>query len=184
MYGCSPTNMPASYMQTDKALKERVFPMMFDRMSNHFNFHGSSFIVHKSKESTGRVVVWREFQLTNSFTCEASFCGPSQGYFKGYHFNIQMLLDMGRDFCKTLAVYSESDQTYFKQILNELHYDYSIQQQEAFTNKISDEITGGEGKTNRRKGKSKADRQKSEIYVHGMSAEISKVPKAKNKKVI
>ena len=91
---------------------------------------------------------------------------------------------MGRDFCKTLAVYSEGDQAYFRQILNELHYDYALQQQEAVTNKINDEVMG-EGRPNKRKGKTKADRQKSEIIVHGMSAEISKAPiqKTKNKKV-
>lgn len=50
---------------------------MYDRLSANFNFNGSSFVIHKSKESTGRVVMWREFQLINSFTCEASFCGPS-----------------------------------------------------------------------------------------------------------
>jgi hypothetical protein len=79
--------------------------------------------------------MWREFQLINSFTCEASFCGPSQGFYKGHHFSIQMLLDMGRDFCKTLAVYSEQDMSCYRQILNELHYDFAMQQTEASTNK-------------------------------------------------
>ena len=94
--------------------------MMFDRLGNNFNFQGSSFTVHKAKESTGRVVIWREFQLINSYTCEASFCGPSQGMFKGLHFNISMLLEMGRDFCRTLAVFSETDQSYYYTILSEL----------------------------------------------------------------
>jgi len=33
-----------------------------------------------------------------------------------------MLLDMGRDFCKSLAVYSEPDSNYYQQILTELQY--------------------------------------------------------------
>ena len=93
---------------------------MFDKICPNFSFSGSSFTVHKSKESTGRVVMWKEFSLTNSYTCEASFCGPSQGEYKGYHYNIQMLLDMGKDFCRTLAVYSEPDTSYYQQILKEL----------------------------------------------------------------
>lgn len=122
MYGCSvPASGPCfgGYEQKP-TLKERVFPLMFDRMSHNFNYQGSSFVVHKAKESTGRVVVWREFQISNSYTCEASFCGPSQGYFKGFHFSIRMLLDMGKEFCRTLAVFSEPDTGYYKQILNEL----------------------------------------------------------------
>ena len=66
---------------------------MFDRLNPNFSFNGSSFVVHKSKDSCGRVVMWKEFNLINSYTCEASFCGASQGVYKGLHFNIQMLLD-------------------------------------------------------------------------------------------
>jgi len=83
--------------------------MMFDRICSNFSFNGSSFVIHKSKESTGRVVMWKEFHINNSYTCEGSFCGPSQGIYNGFHFSIKMLLTMGKDFCKTLAVYSEAD---------------------------------------------------------------------------
>ena len=65
--------------------------------------------------------MWKEFALVNSYTCEASFCGASQGLYKGLHFNINMLLDMGRDFCRALAVYSEQDSSYYNSILAELH---------------------------------------------------------------
>lgn len=93
---------------------------MFDRICPNFSFNGCSFAVNKSKEATGRVVMWKEFSLVNSYTCEASFCGASQGIYAGFHFNIQMLLDMGKDFCRTLAVYSEPDNSYFKTILQEV----------------------------------------------------------------
>ena len=120
MYGCS--QLAGVGPQSDKRLKEQVFPMMYDRICSNFSFAGSSFVVHKSKESTGRVVMWKEFHINNSYTCEASFCGPSQGIYNGFHFSIKMLLTMGKDFCKTLAVYSEQDQTYYKQILAEVQY--------------------------------------------------------------
>lgn len=65
--------------------------------------------MQKSRESTARVVMWREFNLINSFTLEASFCGPSRGTYKGSHFNSTVLDIMGRVFCKTLADYAERE---------------------------------------------------------------------------
>ena len=41
-----------------------------------------------------------------------------------------MLLDMGRDFCRTLALYSEADASYYRQILTELQYDFNKAQGE------------------------------------------------------
>ena len=53
--------------------------------------------------------MWREFNLINSFTLEASFCGPTRGLYKGSHFNPTVLEIMGRVFCKTLADYAEKE---------------------------------------------------------------------------
>lgn len=47
--------------------------------------------------------MWKEYNLINSFTCEASFCGPTRGKHKGCHFNTQTLEEVGRAFCKTLV---------------------------------------------------------------------------------
>ena len=131
MYGCS--QVIPGQLQSDKQLRERVFPMMYDQVCSNASYAGSAFSVTKSKESTGRVVMWREFSLNNSYTCEASFCGPSQGICKGFHFSIKMLLDMGRDFCRTLALYSEVDASYYKQILTEIQYDFNKAQGETAT---------------------------------------------------
>ena len=35
--------------------------------------------------------MWREFNLVNSFTLEASFMGPNRGVHAGLHFNTTML---------------------------------------------------------------------------------------------
>jgi len=42
-----------------------------------FRFYACKFRIEKSKEKTARVVLWREFNILNCFTLEASF----QGYF-------------------------------------------------------------------------------------------------------
>lgn len=54
MYGCS-------NFQKEKKLKERIFPLLFSKLCDHFNFDGCSFNIQKSKESTARVVMWKEF---------------------------------------------------------------------------------------------------------------------------
>jgi hypothetical protein len=35
------------------------------------------FAVHKSKEATARVAMWRELKIANTYTMESSFCGPN-----------------------------------------------------------------------------------------------------------
>ena len=40
-----------------------------------FRFFSSKFRIEKSKEKTARVVLWREFNIMNCFTLEASFLG-------------------------------------------------------------------------------------------------------------
>ena len=70
------------------ALLQQVFPLLCSRTctttkretggqgsDNFFSFSSCSYIIKKSKESTGRVVVHRELQLLTSYTMEASFCG-------------------------------------------------------------------------------------------------------------
>ena len=43
-----------------------------------FCFRSCKFKVHRSKEATGRVVVWK-MGVANSFTMEATFCGSTLG---------------------------------------------------------------------------------------------------------
>lgn len=43
-----------------------------------FSFNGCKFGVRRCKESTGRVVFWRQFAIEQSFTLEVSFSGIFQ----------------------------------------------------------------------------------------------------------
>jgi hypothetical protein len=61
---------------------------MFSRKCEEFSFEGSAFNIHKAKESTARVVLWKEYLLVNSFTLETSFCGSTKGPNKDTHFSI------------------------------------------------------------------------------------------------
>ncbi len=74
MYGCKNKN------PDDKTMK--VFPYIMSESHSSFSFDDCNFNVQKDKESTGRVVVNREYNVNNSFTLEASFFGPDIGKFK------------------------------------------------------------------------------------------------------
>jgi hypothetical protein len=66
------------------------------------------------------VVVWKEFNVINSFTLEASFCGASQGRFKDMHFTPLQLNECGKEFCQTLIEFTSQDQTKVKICYSEL----------------------------------------------------------------
>lgn len=121
MYGC--TNQRAD------RLKERIFPLLFSKNTDVFSFDCCNFNINKQKESCGRVVMWKDFQLINSFTLEASFMGPTRGQFKDHHFNIQMLRDMGKLFCITLRHYA-SNETKVREAIQELEIKFPPQKAE------------------------------------------------------
>lgn len=54
---------------------EKIFPMLFERSSVAFSLPDCDFRILKSKESTGRVVVRRTFDIINSYTLETSMYG-------------------------------------------------------------------------------------------------------------
>lgn len=54
--------------------------------------------------------MWKELAITNSFTLEASFCGPDVGKYADLHFNTDILQEMGHKFCETILDYCDPDQ--------------------------------------------------------------------------
>lgn len=75
---------------------------MFEENCENFYFEDCSFVTQKSKETCGRVVMYKEFQIIYSYTLESSFCGPTRGTFNHCHFTSSLLESIGRDFCRTL----------------------------------------------------------------------------------
>ena len=53
--------------------------LVLSQAPDKFSFSGCKFRVRKCKESTARVVMWRQMGITNSFTMEATFCGANFG---------------------------------------------------------------------------------------------------------
>ncbi|KAM9302117.1 cytosolic carboxypeptidase 2 [Gastrophryne carolinensis] len=114
MYGCNNKGHPES------KLHERVFPLMLSKNApDKFFFKGCKFKVQKSKEGTGRIVMWRH-GIKNSYTMESSFGGSTLGSRRGTHFTTSDLQSMGHHFCDTLLDYCDPDNSKFMFCLSEL----------------------------------------------------------------
>ena len=124
MYGCSNTK------GTD-ILKEKIFPNLLSKNSDIFSFPDTCFAIQKSKESTARVVAWRELNILNSYTLEASFSGADFGKFADYHFNTDMLEEIGHQFCQSIHDFCDPDQVKFKKSMEELNILYPAKDAEA-----------------------------------------------------
>jgi hypothetical protein len=55
----------------------RLFPYIMSKIWDSFSFDDSKFSIHRSKEATARIAMWRELKIPAVYTMEASFCGPS-----------------------------------------------------------------------------------------------------------
>lgn len=103
LYGCSSKVGP-------QTMRERVSPKMLSRTCDFFSFNCCSFKVQEAKEGTGRVVLWRELGITNSFTLEASLCGPDICRSSCCHFNVSHYLHLGFCFCGVILDFWDPDQ--------------------------------------------------------------------------
>lgn len=92
--------------------QERIFPYMMDlNAPGKFSFKKCKFRVQRSKFSTGRVVGWREHDILNSFTMEATFAGGNFGPGPSIQFTPQDFESIGAHFCDTLLDYCDPDQS-------------------------------------------------------------------------
>ncbi|XP_036390535.1 cytosolic carboxypeptidase 2, partial [Megalops cyprinoides] len=114
MYGCD--------NRSNAALRfhERVFPLMMSKnITDKFSYRSCKFRVQKSKEGTGRIVMWK-LGISNSYTMESTFGGSTLGKRKGTLFTTQDLKSLGYYFCDTLLDYCDPDQTKANHCLVEL----------------------------------------------------------------
>uniref|UniRef100_A0A8I5YL01 AGBL carboxypeptidase 3 n=1 Tax=Pongo abelii TaxID=9601 RepID=A0A8I5YL01_PONAB len=106
MYGCDGSDRSKTLY-----LQQRIFPLMLSKnCPDKFSFSACKFNVQKSKEGTGRVVMWK-MGIRNSFTMEATFCGSTLGNKRGTHFSTKDLESMGYHFCDSLLDYCDPDRT-------------------------------------------------------------------------
>ncbi|XP_063050955.1 cytosolic carboxypeptidase 1 isoform X3 [Engraulis encrasicolus] len=108
MYGCSvketvwQTNINASSCELHEDLGYRTLPKLLSQLAPAFSMSSCSFVVERSKESTARVVVWRELGVQRSYTMESTLCGCDQGKYKGMQMGTRELEEMGSQLCVAL----------------------------------------------------------------------------------
>lgn len=108
MYGCSvketvwQSNINATSCDLQEDLGYRTLPKILSQIAPAFNMGSCSFVVERSKESTARVVVWREIGVQRSYTMESTLCGCDQGKYKGLQIGTRELEEMGAQFCVAL----------------------------------------------------------------------------------
>uniref|UniRef100_UPI00398E6297 cytosolic carboxypeptidase 2-like isoform X2 n=1 Tax=Pristiophorus japonicus TaxID=55135 RepID=UPI00398E6297 len=125
-YGCSQTGTTCPF-EILNFLRERIFPWLISqRDPERFDWNSCKFHIHKCKESTGRVVMYRQLGLSDSFTLEASFSGAVKEQLAVRHFNIKDYMSIGKTFCQGIMDYISLDENPLK--LNEviLNLTYSI----------------------------------------------------------
>ncbi|KAL0968425.1 hypothetical protein UPYG_G00266690 [Umbra pygmaea] len=114
MYGC------ALNSDAKQRLRERIFPLMMSKnAADKFSFRSCKFRVQKSKEGTGRVVMWR-LGIRNSYTMESTFGGSTLGKRKETHFTTRDLKSLGYYLCDTLLDFCDPDPTKTSHCLAEL----------------------------------------------------------------
>ncbi|XP_023799418.1 cytosolic carboxypeptidase 1 isoform X1 [Cyanistes caeruleus] len=105
MYGCSiketmwHTGVNAASCDLMEDPGYRALPRILSHTAPAFCMGSCSFVVEKSKESTARVVVWREIGVQRSYTMESTLCGCDQGKYKGLQIGTRELEEMGAKFC-------------------------------------------------------------------------------------
>uniref|UniRef100_A0A3P8W1W9 Cytosolic carboxypeptidase 1 n=1 Tax=Cynoglossus semilaevis TaxID=244447 RepID=A0A3P8W1W9_CYNSE len=108
MYGCSVketvwhSNINATTSDIHEDLGYRALPKILSQIAPAFSMASCSFVVERSKESTARVVVWREIGVQRSYTMESTLCGCDQGKYKGLQIGTRELEEMGAQFCVAL----------------------------------------------------------------------------------
>lgn len=91
----------------DKPHETRVFPYIMSKLCDFFSFEQSRFSMNRLKEGTARIAMFRELNIANIFTMEASFCGADIGEYKDRHFTSEYLMEAGRKLCEAIIVYNK-----------------------------------------------------------------------------
>ncbi|XP_073402102.1 cytosolic carboxypeptidase 1 isoform X1 [Dendrobates tinctorius] len=105
MYGCSiketvwHTNVSTASCDIVEDSGYKTLPKALSQIAPAFSMSSCSFVVERSKESTARVVVWRELGVQRSYTMESTLCGCDQGKYKGLQIGTKELEEMGAKFC-------------------------------------------------------------------------------------
>ena len=89
----------------DRPHETRVFPYILSKLCDFFSFEQSRFSMNRLKDGTARIAMFKELNIPNIFTMEASFCGADRGEYKDRHFSTDYLMEAGAKLMESLIVY-------------------------------------------------------------------------------
>ena len=106
MYGCAVKSLDCVIVR--KNLLAKTIPVAMNKRSKFFTFRDCHFRIEKSKISTARIVLYNDFEITHSYTMEASFFGPKNKkcLSVNYHMNEKDLESVGEDLCKSCMMFA------------------------------------------------------------------------------
>jgi len=109
------TTVDDASSSTDEDNGYKTLPRILNAIAPAFSIQSCNYVMEKSKESTARVVVFKELGILRSYTLESTYCGADQGPYKGDHFGTRELEEMGKNFCIGLLKLSHSYSIKLKQ---------------------------------------------------------------------
>jgi hypothetical protein len=110
MYGCSYKSSDSNFLRKNAQI--RVIPLIFSQKNECFSYKESEFHLEKEKETTARVVLFKEYGIKYAYTCEATFYGASgTEQQESKHMNIRDYMLVGEDLCKVISCISNKDLT-------------------------------------------------------------------------
>ena len=110
MYACGQKGSDPQISKSN--ILTKMIPMMLAQSNKIFSIKDTKFRLEKSKQSTARIVMYKELGVLNSYTLEASFYGPShqaalenreprEGEVSGdAHLQQKHLEGLGKDLCR------------------------------------------------------------------------------------
>eukprot|EP00002_Diphylleia_rotans_P001480 TRINITY_DN10823_c0_g2_i1.p1 TRINITY_DN10823_c0_g2~~TRINITY_DN10823_c0_g2_i1.p1 ORF type:complete len:781 (+),score=86.13 TRINITY_DN10823_c0_g2_i1:86-2428(+) len=139
--------------------EDRVFPRLLEMRNRMYSYSDSRFSVQKSKISTARVVMRREFDISHSYTLEASLAGYYRSEMPlGMHFNLPHFQMMGEVFCLSLADYLK-ERVVVQRLVDELYVTEAPAPQQEFDSDDS-EYSSEEETSSKLSGKHKKKKKK------------------------
>lgn len=103
-FGCNPEqSWLASNLMKEDCESFKVLPVLMHHLAPAFSLEDCVFSVERCRESTGRVAVWRQYDVPLSYTMECSYGGCDQGLYAGFHIGIAQLEETGMKLCHCFA---------------------------------------------------------------------------------
>ena len=96
---------PQEPLHSANYLKMRIIPKLIAEETQKFRYHSCRFRLEQSKLKAARIVMWREFNITNCFTFEASFHGHFDHLNNNEEFTCAQYEEMGEHLANSFFEY-------------------------------------------------------------------------------